>query len=263
MEWSRAQIKRYAKNELKQSYGLSIGVGIVNALIAGAVSVVAGIVLAVTLLPSYLALFRYRRGVPERILLQFIGSLIVGPLLFYIVMFLYSFFVTNILAVGKTRFFVQAPRGDRNFSYLFSCFKKNYKNTMVTMLLVQLFIFLWSLLFIIPGIIKSYEYRMIPYLLADNPELGWREAFAQSKQMSDGHKWEMFVLDLSFLGWVLLFSLGSAILSFIPILGIVASFAIYFLLPYIEATWAQYYFVLSGQISPQAPPAQEGYRSVV
>ena len=59
--------------------------------------------------------------------------------------------------------------------------------------------FLWSLLLIIPGIVKSYEYRMIPYLLADHPEMSKDEAFAASKAMIDGNKWDAFVLDFSFI----------------------------------------------------------------
>jgi hypothetical protein len=81
------------------------------------------------------------------------------------------------------------------------------------MFLVMLFTFLWSLLFIIPGIVKSYEYRMIPYLVADNPNLTYKEAFAESRRMMQGNKWRTFVLDLSFIGWHLLSALTLGILE--------------------------------------------------
>ena len=68
----------------------------------------------------------------------------------------------------------------------------------------DLYTFLWMLLFIIPGIIKSYEYQMIPYILAENPEISRNEAFQLSKDMMYGNKWKSFVLDLSFLGWEIL-----------------------------------------------------------
>ena len=55
-----------------------------------------------------------------------------------------------------------------------------------------------------PGIIKSYAYRMVPYILADNPKMDAMEAIALSRKMMDGQKWNTFVLDLSFLGWYLL-----------------------------------------------------------
>lgn len=72
------------------------------------------------------------------------------------------------------------------------------------MFLMNLYTALWSVLFIIPGIVKSYEYRMIPYLLAEKPEMDKTEAFKTSKSMMDGNKWNAFVLDLSFILWDIL-----------------------------------------------------------
>jgi len=72
------------------------------------------------------------------------------------------------------------------------------------MLLYSLFVFLWSLLLIFPGIIKSYSYRMVPYILRDNPDLSATEVITRSREMMDGHKGNAFLLDLSFIGWVLL-----------------------------------------------------------
>ena len=69
---------------------------------------------------------------------------------------------------------------------------------------MNLFIALWTLLLIVPGIIKSYEYRMVPYILAENPGMNRKEAFAISKRMMTGKKWATFVLDLSFFGWIFL-----------------------------------------------------------
>ncbi len=95
-------------------------------------------------------------------------------------------------------------------------------------ILVSIFTFLWSCLFIIPGIIKKYSYSMSFYILADNPELTAREALSKSKEMMVGHKFDLFVLQLSFIGWYLL----SAITF-----GIVGIYAI----PYINATTANFY----------------------
>ena len=74
-------------------------------------------------------------------------------------------------------------------------------NIVKTMILRDIFIALWSLLFFIPGIIKAYEYRMIPYLLSEDPAMSYQEAFAQSKALMTGNKWKAFVLDLSFILW--------------------------------------------------------------
>ena len=76
-----------------------------------------------------------------------------------------------------------------------------------------IFVFLWSLLFIIPGIIAGYRYRFALYNLCENPEMGVMEALNMSKAQTWGHKWELFVLDLSFIGWNLLCGLTLGILS--------------------------------------------------
>ena len=88
-----------------------------------------------------------------------------------------------------------------------------YGRTVLTMFLRDLFVFLWSLLFVIPGIIKAYSYRMVPYILAENPEIKGKEAIDLSRKMMDGQKWNTFVLDLSFIGWDLLSCLTLGLLG--------------------------------------------------
>ena len=70
--------------------------------------------------------------------------------------------------------------------------------------LVGLYTFLWTLLFIIPGIIKGLSYSMTPFILADNPTLTANQAITRSRELMDGHKWELFVLSLTFIGWEIL-----------------------------------------------------------
>ena len=138
-------------------------------------------------------------------------------------------FVANPLEVGIRRFFTQnlnQPAGVKEITYAFD---KNYKNIAKTMFYRDLYTFLWSLLFIIPGVVKAYEYRMIPYLLAENPEMSKEEAFAISKQMMDGQKWRTFVLDLSFFGWILLSGFTCGIL------------AIFYVNPYVFSTQSALY----------------------
>ena len=141
-------------------------------------------------------------------------------------------FVANPLEVGIRRFFTQnlnQPAGVKEITYAFD---KNYKKIAKTMFYRDLYTFLWSLLFIIPGVVKAYEYRMIPYLLAENPEMSKEEAFAASKQMMDGQKWRTFVLDLSFFGWIILSGLTCGILS------------IFYVNPYMFSTQAALYEAL-------------------
>ena len=80
-------------------------------------------------------------------------------------------------------------------------------------ILIGLFVMLWSLLLIIPGIMAAYSYRLAPYILLDNPEIGAREAIRRSKELMYGHRWELFVCDASFIGWALLTALTAGILS--------------------------------------------------
>jgi hypothetical protein len=97
-------------------------------------------------------------------------------------------------------------------------------------ILMFVFVFLWSLLFIIPGIVAAYRYRQALYILLDNPDMPALECIRASKRMMTGRKWELFELDLSFIGWVLL--------SAIP-------FVILWTLPYMEVTYANYYQALA------------------
>ena len=70
-----------------------------------------------------------------------------------------------------------------------------------------LYVFLWSLLFVIPGIVAQYRYAMTPFIMAEHPELTASEAIRASKKMMDGNKWALFCLDFSFFGWALLSAL--------------------------------------------------------
>ena len=83
----------------------------------------------------------------------------------------------------------------------------NPASTILTGIMKNLFIFLWSLLFFIPGIVKSYSYALTGYIRVDRPELSFSETITESRRMMDGHKMQLFCLDLSFIGWYLLGSL--------------------------------------------------------
>ena len=138
------------------------------------------------------------------------------------------------LEVGQKRFFLKGFQDDVNVGSLFSTFNSGeYIGIIKTQFIRGLYNFLWYFVFIIPGIIKSYEYSMVPYILAEEPNLSPSEAINRSKDITDGNKMDMFVLDLSFLGWDIL---G---LLFFGIGGI-------FVNPYKEATKAKLYNILSG-----------------
>lgn len=96
----------------------------------------------------------------------------------------------------------------------------------------DLYTVLWTLCLIIPGIVKSYEYKMIPYILAENPRISRKRAFEISKNMMDGEKWNAFVLDLSFIGWNLLSTITFGIVG------------VLYVNPYVNTTWAEFYKVM-------------------
>ncbi|MDO4806532.1 MAG: DUF975 family protein [Coriobacteriales bacterium] len=121
--------------------------------------------------------------------------------------------IFNPLAMGAERFFLCNLNQKAEVKELAFVFDSNYKQIAKTLFLRDLYIVLWGLLLIVPGIIKAYQYRMVGYLLNDNPNLTTAEALEQSKQMMQGNKWKAFVLDLSFIGWHLLSGLTLGLLS--------------------------------------------------
>jgi uncharacterized membrane protein len=144
-------------------------------------------------------------------------------------------FVGFAVEVGGRRFFLQLPGGNNDLGQIGYGFRpERYQDIWVTMLLRGVYLLLWTLLLIIPGIIKMYAYRLVPYILADNPHIGHRRAIDLSKQMTMGEKFDIFVLDLSFIGWYLLGALA---------LGI----GVLFVQPYYDATNAELYFELRQQ----------------
>lgn len=121
--------------------------------------------------------------------------------------------VTAVLGAGYILYTMNVRKGlITPYTTLFDGFL--FAGKIILLEIVQyIFVFLWSLLFIIPGIIAGYRYRFALYNLCENPEMGVMEALNMSKAQTRGHKWELFVLDLSFLGWMLLCGLTLGILS--------------------------------------------------
>lgn len=116
-------------------------------------------------------------------------------------------FLGSVVGVGYSKFTLQlADGGDAGFDNLFQYFPY-WKNAVCTRLLTGVYIFLWSLLLIIPGIIASYSYAMTEYILAEHPEMTAGEAIAASKELMYGNRWRLFCLHISFIGWAILCAL--------------------------------------------------------
>ena len=161
------------------------------------------------------------------------GVVVVIGLVAVVIGTVISVFVFSPLEVGTKRFFVKNLNEAAELKEVIFAFDHSYMNVVKILFIRSLCIFGWSLLFVIPGIVKAYEYMMIPYLLAENPELSKEQAFALSKQMMTGNKWNTFVLELSFIGWDILCTFTLGILN------------IFYVQPYKCLTYAALYEELS------------------
>jgi uncharacterized membrane protein len=236
--WSRAAFKQQAKNILSKSYWIAFLVCLLSGIITRGLSVG-------TNFNNLINRGSYSRGVHTGDFnnafnlfnhLAIISTFIVIFLVVFVIVFAlalaFVFFVAFPITVGKSKFFLENRKGNCDFSKLFNSFKSGqYINIVRSMAWRYLFTFLWSLLFIIPGIVKSYSYCMVPYILADNPNIGYDRALKLSMNMTSGYKFKIFVLQLSFLGWYLLGCICCVI-------------GILFVNPYYEATFAEMYAAL-------------------
>lgn len=121
-----------------------------------------------------------------------------------IVSLVLKIFLFNPLTVGCYGFFKENVNDHNTTLGVLSSGFSNFFHVFATLFLRDLFLTLWTLLFIIPGFVKMYSYRMVPYILRDNPELSATEVITRSRMMMNGNKMDAFVLDLSFFGWYLL-----------------------------------------------------------
>ena len=143
------------------------------------------------------------------------------------------FVLGSFVGVGYAKFNLNlVDRNKASFENLFEYFS-NWKTTTITRLLRALYTFLWSLLFIIPGIVAGFSYAMTEYILAENPELTPDEAIQASKSMMMGNRWRLFCLQFSFIGWDILATLAFGIGHL-------------WLTPYKQAAYTAFYREVSG-----------------
>ena len=188
--WNRKELKEKGKAALKRNYWKSVLVSAVSAGVIGG----AGFCSSSAQNGADIA-FDSTWAI--------IGAAVIAILVLAIVILTFELLV-NPFEVGVNKFRLNALRDKGNVSDMGMGFDVSYKRNVKVMFFRDLYIMLWLLLFIIPGIVKIYEYRMIPYLLADNPDMSKAEAFSTSKAMMKGNKWRAFVLDLSFILWDIL-----------------------------------------------------------
>lgn len=222
--WTRGLIKERAKGVLKFNYWKAFVVSLVI-VIAGGNSNGGG---DISITREYSNFENTFIGHVEMMFGSF--TLFLVSIVFFLIIL--RVFIGYMLEVGGRKFFIRAAEGESYMGYLGYCFHEGrYFSVFITMLLRSIYVFLWTLLLIIPGIVKSYAYRMVPYILADNPSIGYNRAIELSNEMTKGEKWNIFVLDLSFIGWYLLGALAFLV-------------GVLFVQPYDDATNAELYLIL-------------------
>ncbi|MDR7869288.1 MAG: DUF975 family protein [Tissierellaceae bacterium] len=253
--WSRVELKNYAKDFLRKYYWKAFLVCLIFTILSGSGNSNgndgedSNIGFNVNFGPSWMYQHNIKidldsvldsigsEGIKGGVrLLGLFQSFMIGSTIFTfaLILWIIRLFIGPLIEVGKNRFFLSGFKGDVSFKYLFSAFNRDeFWGVFKCMFITGLKNILWYFLLIIPGIVKSYEYRMVPYLLTTETNLTSSEAIGISRELTYGHKWDMFVLDLSFMGWyllgALLFGLGA-----------------FFVTPYYESTIARLYNVLSG-----------------
>lgn len=243
--WSRSGLKGNARQVLSRTYGKML---IISLLLTALQTLPSQYTVQFKFPYQYLGLSEFFNNLRDlfghREVDWDIKRLVVGICLFVFLMSLISalvqsaigIFLTAPLEVSIKRFLLFNRSSDQaDLKELSYAFRYSYLNIVKVLFFQFLYTFLWSLLFWVPGIIKGYEYRMIPYLLAENPNLSKDDAFAISKRMMDGEKWETFVLDWSFIGYYILSIFTAGLLS------------IFYVTPYKVLTDTELYVALKGK----------------
>jgi hypothetical protein len=234
--WSRRVFKTKAKAILSHTYWMSFAVCLVGGIFVGGYSVASGRVSQPSGMQDYFRNGMHFSGGSYDFFNLYWGMLLglftAAAIAISCIGLIYHFFVSGPVEVGVSRYFLDNRKGKCAFGTLFYGFSNGkYIEVVKSIAWRYLFQLLWTLLFLIPGIIKYYSYYMVPYILADNPGIGYQRALKLSMDMTRGHKFKIFVLQLSFIGWYLL--------------GLICCFVgTLFVNPYYRATMAEMYGTL-------------------
>lgn len=235
--WTREELKQNAKNTLRDKYWTILGVSVLASILQGSFFTI--ITELVNPTHTYLTVLgNYAIDVNGLIRLWIIIT---------IISWLYSIFLGHTILIGAYKYFILSIKENPSTSTLFDFFKTSYWNIVKVTFFYQIKIVLWTLCFIVPGIIKAYEYCMVPYILAEHPEMESAAVFERSRMLTQNNKLNIFVLEISFIGWLFLGMLCCGI-------------GILFVSPYIDITMTHLYLKLKeihGIDQPELPPIPE------
>ena len=227
---NRKQLKQQAKDVLRKDYWKIFILGIiVSILCLEFIEVSSNVTYSVDYSTSYttynLRIFMFDFVLQPSTLLIAIVSIGATASLIYGILF------GDVIRYGYLNKLKYYALGKEYEFDLFDGFRKYYKNVVMVNLMAGIQIVLFTLLLVIPGIIKAYEYYYVNQVLEDHPDWNWREVLKESKRITNGHKKDIFILELSFILWRI-------VAGFIPSIGY------YLLSPYTEMTYAYAYLYL-------------------
>lgn len=234
--WTRKDLKQKAKDALKRNYWRIVLVAMLAGILAGGASPVAGSAGSVNVSSntdhlaklsddmdvvestsdpesSIIGLFVTPLGVvtgelTDMEIMVFGISLVViiCMIALFIMAFIYALMALlyNPFYTGVCRFMLKSVDDKADVKEIAYGFDHSYKNVVKTMFHTDIRVIAWTFLFIIPGIYKKYQYRMVPYILAEHPDMNYKEVLQMSRDIMNGEKWHAFVLDLSFILWHIL-----------------------------------------------------------
>ena len=254
--WSRVELKTSAKQILQKNYWGAVLVGLILSICLGGAGVDSVFNIsefmdnrAINIQNNVISDgvgndFGYRADTSYEIIVrrivEFINSISFTTIMIILILIFFIFiaavaistFILAPIEVGCRRWMLKNRTNNPQYGEIAFGFRDGYLNIVKVMFCRNLFIALWSLLFVIPGIVKAYEYRMIPYLLAENPNMDMSEAFSRTKNIMYNNKMDAFVLDLSFIGWYLLTAFTCGML------------AVFYVTPYVYLTDTELYVAL-------------------
>jgi len=214
--WTRAELKDRAKMVLKQNYWKGVLAYLIYNAIYGAVFFVLYICAIIAVVVVVIASA------------QSVPAVVICVIICFVIMIAILIVTVYPVIVGLYKYFIEASVFKPDLKNVLFAFKDgNFFYILKAMLWEYLFVFLWSLLLYIPGIVKAISYSMVPFILTDNPKIGHKRALKLSMQMTQGQKWDIFILELSFIGWMLL--------------GAITGIGIIFVMPYYLATISELY----------------------
>lgn len=220
--WTRREVKEAGKANFRKQYWKAVVLALLMTLLGGTTS-------------TGSSTSRWSIDITDKIeeLPDQIAALIgLGTVAVAIAAIAVGILLINPLKLGISRYFLRLQTeepADWDVAYFFN---HSWENVVKTLFFQGLYIILWTLLLVIPGIIKAYEYRMVPYILAENPDMETNDVLRYSRYLMSGNKWASFVLDLSFILWHILNAIT---------MGLVGLF---WLNPYLVSTDAQLYCTL-------------------